>query len=197
MPTATLKRGVPMTDDKLMEMFLRRESTAVACAQKEYGKCCMQTARRILRDEEDARQCFNEAFLRAWQTIPPENPTSLRAYLLRLVREIAIEKYMTKASDTADTPIRRIFDELESTLLVPETELDSDLVIEELSEVLNSFLSMEPVKDRICFLRRYWYGESVKEIAAACDLTEEKARAALSRSKKRLRAALVREETYI
>ena len=186
-----------MTDEKLMEMFLRREPTAVACAQKEYGKCCKQIARRILRDEDAVQQCFNEAFLRAWQTIPPEKPASLRAYLLRLVREISLEKYMAKASETADTPIRKVFDELESTLLDPETELDTDLVIEELSEVLNGFLAMEPVKDRICFLRRYWYGESVKEIAAACDMTEEKVRAALSHSKKRLRAALVREETYI
>ena len=186
-----------MTDDRLMEMFLCREPTAVAAAQKEYGKSCLQTARKFLKDEVLVQACFNEAFLKAWQCIESDRPQSLRAYLLRLVREIAVAKYMTKPSDMADTPARKAFDELESILLDPETELDSDLVIEELSDVLNGFLSMEPTGDRICFLRRYWYGESTKEIAAACNMTEDKVRAALSRTRKRLRAALIREETYI
>jgi len=186
-----------MTDEKLLEMFLQREPTAVACAQKEYKKCCMQTARRILRDEKCVQQCFNEAFLKAWQTIPPEKPASLRAYLLRLVREIAIEKYMATAEEEPDTPLRKIFDGLESTLLVPETDLDTDLVAMELGEALNAFLAGEPVRDRVCFLRHYWYGESIKEIASDCGLAEEKVRTLVAGMRRRLRVELMRKEIFI
>lgn len=186
-----------MSDEKIIEMFLRREATAVACAQKEYGKACMETARKILKDEQAAQACFNEAFLRAWQNIPPERPVSLKAYLLRLTRNLAVEKYAAGHFEAPATELGEAFKELEDCLLPPETDLESDLVLEELSEVLNGFLKLEPAQDRVCFVRRYWYGESVKEIAAACGLREERVKSLLSHSKRRLRAVLLREETYI
>lgn len=178
-----------MDDAQIIELFFERSETAITQTQEKYGRASFSVARRILSDDRDAEECVSDACLRLWRSIPPERPQSLYSYLMRITRNLALDRLSYHTAEKRNTALESAFEELEACL-----PAESDITEQtEFRRILNSFLRSLPRSSRIYFIRRYWYGESIREIAQACRCGEEKVKSSLFRTRNSLRNALVKE----
>lgn len=143
----------------------------------------------VLPDQRDAEECVSDAYLRAWNAIPPEQPASLGAYLARITRNLALDRYDYQHAEKRSSDLTCAFEELEAVLPTAERAEDAADRLT-LQQVLNDFLRAQTREARTYFIRRYWYGESISEIAAACRAGEGAVRVSLFRTRNRLRKAL-------
>lgn len=180
-------------DQQIVQLFFQRSESAIACTQQKYGALCRSVAQRLLADPRDTEECVSDAYLRLWNAIPPERPRSLRAYLARVTRNLALDRYNYNTAAQRSTALTDAFEELEPWLPAecgdPEGAADAG----ELRRVLNGFLRRQSPEARTFFLRRYWYGESIREIAGECRVSEAKVKASLFRTRERLRNELEKE----
>ena len=156
---------------------------------RKYGALCRSVAQRLLADPRDTEECVSDTYLRAWNVIPPERPRSLRAYLARITRNLALDRYKYNTAAQRSTALTDAFEDLATEQGDPDTELDAS----ELRRVLNGFLRRQSAEARVFFLRRYWYGESIREIAEECCVSEAKVKTSLFRTRERLRTELEQE----
>lgn len=133
--------------------------------------------------------CQRCVYLRAWNAIPPEQPASLGAYLARITRNLALDRYDYQHAEKRSSDLTCAFEELEAVLPTAERAEDAADRLT-LQQVLNDFLRAQTREARTYFIRRYWYGESISEIAAACRAGEGAVRVSLFRTRNRLRKAL-------
>lgn len=149
-------------------------------------------ARHILPDERDIEECLNDTCLKVWNSIPPKRPDSLAAYLSRIVRNLALDRYHYNHAEKRSSALTDAFDELENELsssFSPEQLAEAD----DFRKLINHFLSKQPTQGRIYFVRRYWYGDSIAEIADAFQVSEEKVKSSLFRTRNRLKTTLEKE----
>lgn len=185
-----------MDDKRIVKLFLERSEQAVEAATKKYGKLCHHLARGIVETDADAAECVNDAFLALWNTIPPEEPRSLRAYLTRLLRNIAYDRRDRQTADKRDSRLELTLQELEEVLpggTDPEQMLESALI----RDVMNGFLRSLPKKDRFVFLRRYYYLDTCREIAKMTGMSESAVSSRLGRLRSKLKELLSKEGIYV
>lgn len=180
-------------DEEIIEMFFARAEEAIAHAQEAYGALCQSVVRRILPDQRDVEECVNDMYLRVWNAIPPERPGSLRAYMARIARNLALDRYSYNSASQRNTALTEAFEELEPWLPASVGDPDSAAENQFFRQVLNDFLRAQSGEARRFFLRRYWYGESSREIAESCQVSEAKVRTTLFRMRERLRSTLEKE----
>lgn len=180
-------------DEEIIELFFARAEEAITRAQEAYGALCQAVARRILSDQRDVEECVNDMYLHVWNTIPPARPGSLRAYMARIARNLALNRYNYNAASQRDSALTEAFGELEPWLPSHVGDPGSAAENQYFQQVLNDFLRKQPSEARRFFLRRYWYGESIREIAGNCHVNEGKVRVTLFRVRQRLRKALEKE----
>ena len=185
-----------MQDEQIVALFFERSEAAVTQAQIKYKSLCTMIAGRILSDARDAEECVNDAFLRAWNSIPPEKPRSLGAYLGRITRNLAIDRYSYNHAEKRNSDLTEAFEELEACLPA-SPDAESTLLQREFREFIDRFLRAQSRTNRIYFIRRYWYGESVREIANDYHVSEEKVKSSLFRTRNRLRHALEKEGIHL
>ena len=182
-----------MDDKHIIQLFFRRSEQALEELRGKYGRLCHSVAGRILPDQRDAEECVGDALLKAWNSIPPEYPTCLSAWLARITRNAALDRSKYNAAACRSSALAQAFEELEPWLPTaagdPQTALDA----EEFRRMLNTFLRAQSPEARRFFLRRYWYGETVREIAQACGVKEVTVKTSLFRTRERLRTELERE----
>ncbi len=185
-----------MEDKEIIGLFLERNSSAIEESRRKYGAALERTAKNILSDPQDSEECVNDAYLAAWNTIPPAEPRSLGAYLTGLTRNISISRLRERyAQKRGGGEYAVAFDELEEVISdgrSPEEEIES----RELGMALNRFLSSLKEDDRVIFVSRYWLVESVKEIAERLSTSESRVKSSLFRSRNGLRKQL-RKEGYL
>ena len=179
-----------MDDDAILALYWDRMETAVTLTKEKYGALCRSVARKLLNDERDVDECESDVYIRAWNSIPPERPTCLRAWLARIARNAALDRSKYNAAACRNSALTEAFEELEPWLTAVEGDPQRALDEKELRRVLNGFLRAQSMEARQFFLRRYWYGESVREIAQACGVKEAKVKISLFRTRERLRKAL-------
>ena len=182
-----------MNDEQITELLFSRDESGIAALRESYGRLLKSVAYGILRSEQDAEECENETLLRAWNSIPPARPQRLAAYLCRIARRLALDRYdynnAAKRSGAA-LPI----DELAEC--VGGSSGAEDLLTEnELTRLLNEFLRAQDYNTRVIFMRRYWFGDSTKDIAKRLHASESMVKSRISRTLKRLREHL-RKEGY-
>ena len=180
-------------DSTILALYWDRVEDAVTFTKEKYGALCRSIARRLLNDARDVDECESDVYIRAWNSIPPERPTCLRAWLARVTRNAALDRSKYNAAACRGSALAQAFEELEPWLPTEEGDTQAALDAEELRKVLNGFLRAQPPEARRFFLRRYWYGESVREIAQACGVGEAKVKTSLFRTRERLRTELERE----
>lgn len=180
-------------DEEIIELFFARAEEAIAHVQESYGALCQSVIRRILPDQRDVEECINDMYLRIWNAIPPERPHSLRAYMARIARNLALDRYSYNSASQRDSALTAAFEELEPWLPTHVGNPDSAAEKQYFRQVLNDFLRTQSAEARRFFLRRYWYGENSREIAESCQVSESKVRTTLFRTRERLRDALERE----
>lgn len=182
-----------MDDEQIISLFFQREEAAITNTQEKYEGLCRSVASRILPDLRDVEECVSDVYLRAWNAIPPERPRSLRAYLARITRNLALDRYSYNAAAQRDTELTDAFEELEPFLPAKLGDPEAAIDAQSFRQFLNGFLRALPQEARVFFLRRYWYGESVKDIADSCRVGESKVKTSLFRTRSRLRDAMEKE----
>ena len=180
-------------DSGIVELFLERNEQALVFAARKYGVSLRKIALAVLGDESDAQECENDAYLKAWNSIPPNEPrTWLLPYLSKLVRETAIDRLRKEQAKKRAAQFTELTQEIESSLPSlndVETEVDGAL----LSAAISAFLRQQPLQKRNIFLRRYWFMDSVAEIAKRYSVSEGKVKTVLFRLRGDLKDHLKRE----
>lgn len=185
--------GNRMQDNEIVGLYLNRDEKAIEQSQKKYGRYLAKIAYNILRDTEDCKECVNEAYLAAWNSIPPHKPEVLRTYLVMLVRRICVKraekKYCQKRFGGAYAVS---LSELEECIS-DNDRVDEDMELSQLVEAINVYLRGIPEEARSLFIGRYYYMDSLKKAAAYCGMSEAKAKSMLYRTRRGLREHLIKE----
>ena len=183
-----------MQDSVIIELYNQRNEQAIAATQAKYGAYCMTIAYNILSDRLDSEECVNDTYLHAWNTIPPEQPASLRPYLGTITRHLAFDCYRKKMREKrggGEVPLA--LEELDEVIAAPN-DVQDEYALRALGECINRFLHTR-VSKRDCdiFLCRYYFVYPVEQIAEKLGLGENYVRNILSRIRRKLKAYLEKE----
>lgn len=182
-----------MQDDRIVALYWQRDEAAIRETEAKYGRFLLKIAYNILADTEDSRECVNDACLKAWNFMPPHRPNALAAYLGKITRQLAIDIFRTKNRKKRQASGYTVsLSELEEC--VPDTagvEQDADLHL--LAEAINTYLSSLSKEARVTFVGRYYYMDSLKEVAAYCGMSESKVKSMLYRTRQGLKVYLKQE----
>ena len=182
-----------MTDEKIVALYWERSETAIAETQKKYHGFCTYIARRILCDWEESEEVVNDTYLKVWNTVPPERPDPLKAFLGRVTRQLAInrlERNTAQKRGGGEYPL--VLNELEEC--IPDGNSGEDLEDTlALQTVLNDFLRSLPDKTRNIFIRRYWYLCTIEEIAKGYGMGQSNVKMLLLRTRNKLKQYLEQE----
>lgn len=180
-----------MEDEEIIELFFARNEEAVKAAAEKYGALCRSISLNILRSAEDAKECVNDTMLKAWETIPPNRPKSLSAYLAAIARNIALDRYRFYRRKKRDAFLEILEEASEvfiSNALVEQRSEEQALI-----EAINGFLEKLSSKKRRIFLSRYWLCESISAISEKNCMKPKAVYAALDRTRKELKDYLKKE----
>ena len=181
-----------MKDEEIIELYFKRNERAIEETDIKYGRYCQTIAGNILWDEQDIEECIDDTYMKMWHRIPPTRPIILRAFVGKIVREIALNMYKaSKAKKRGEGVVSELLDELEECISDNRIPVPGEGI--EVREVINAFLESEKPEARKIFVRRYFFGCDVKEIAEFYDIGESKVKMTLARSRERLRKCLEEE----
>lgn len=176
-----------MDDRSIIELFFARDEKALAECESVYGKYCESIAKNILGSDEDAEEVFNDTLLRAWNSIPPEKPRSLKVYLGTLARNLSFDRYRKMTAEKrGGCEVLLCLEEAEEFLADTSDEYEKS----DLTALLNAFLHSLPERECDIFVRRYYYCDGTDEIARRFALKEANVLVILSRTRKKLKEAL-------
>ena len=173
-----------MEDLHIIELYFSRDEQAILHTADKYGPYCTAVSMSILHSEPDAEECVNDTWLRAWNAIPPKRPTPLRAFLLRITRNLSINRLRYNRGECRDQNLTVAFDELEDCIPMPEEHSPA------LAEMLSEFLRTLSEQERLLFMGRYFHALPVGELARRMGLRANTASVKLRRIREALRAFL-------
>lgn len=176
-------------DNRIIQLYLNRSEEAVRETQRLYGAYLHAIASGVLRDYQDAEECVNDTYLRAWDSIPKTEPDNLKAYLAKTVRNLAISRLRSNlARKRGGEAVVTSFEELSEC--IPDSRLKEEADRGQLKDLLEHFLRKLSREKRMIFLKRYWYNCSVTDIAAQLGKDEKYVSNKLYQLKKKLQKAL-------
>lgn len=181
-----------MNDSEIIALYWQRSETAVKETEKKYGKLCRHIAMNILQNSEDAEECVNDTYLGAWNSIPPQRPTVLSAYLCRIARNCALNKYHYNNSKKRSAQVEISLTELENCIL-KAPDIAQACETEQLAKALSCFLRTLSYESRNVFMRKYWFFDSVSDIANRFLISESKVKSILFRTRGKLKEFLMKE----
>ena len=181
-----------LEDRRIIELFFARSEQAIAELSAKYGAVCHRVAKNILNNAMDAEECVNDAYLGVWNTVPPQKPDPLLTYLCRIVRNLSIAKYHANTAAKRNSVYDVALDELEDCLAHTATTEDA-FTAKELSEILDRFLDTLDRESRVLFVRRYWYADSIPELARRLHISKNNVSVRLSRTRDKLKQYLKKE----
>lgn len=186
-----------MEDDQIIGLFAAEDPGAVDAAAEKYGAYCRAIAQNILRDPQDAEECVNDAYLNAWRSLADRKPKNLGTYLGKLVRNLAFTRWRRDhAGKRGGGETALILDELGECVSGGEDPGDA-YDRKELISAIEQFLRSQPEAKRRMFLRRYWYGDSLDEIAKTFSMTKNAVTMSLSRTREKLQKYLYERGFYV
>lgn len=185
-----------MDDNKIIALYEQRDEIALKETADKYGGYCFTIANNILSNEQDCEECVNDTYLRIWNSIPPQKPKSLKMFAAKIVRNLALDRYRAKNRQKrgADNVCVALDEVVE--LVADTVDIDTESAERTFAELLGGFLRALPERECNVFIRRYFYFESVSEIAKKYALRDSHIRVILSVTRKKLREFL-RKEGYI
>lgn len=186
-----------MEDKEIVDLFWNRMEIAVQEVAKKYSGYCQYIANSILDNVEDSKECINDTWLKAWNSIPPNRPENLAAYLGKLTRTTAIDyRRKNNRKRRGGKEIELVIEELADTL-PDQSSVDRAIEEKELSQQINKFLGTLSQFDRNVFVCRYWYLEPIQTIARNAESSESKIKSNLYRTRNKLKAYLETEGYYV
>lgn len=179
-----------MDDSAILDMFFARDESAIGETQKKYENYLYTVAANILHSSEDAEECVNDTYYKAWETIPPKRPTFFKGFLAKITRSRSLDKYRANnAKKRGGNRVELLLSELEEAIPAAadvHAEYEKNLT----ADKINEFLRGLPKETRFIFMRRYWYADSVAAIAKGCRASEGKIKSSLFRTRLKLREYL-------
>lgn len=186
-----------MEDKDIIRLYLERSDKAITETALKYGTLLSGIAYGILRSREDAEECVNDTYMRAWNSIPPNEPQRLSAFLGRITRNLSLNRYeQMTAQKRGGGSMELALEELEECVPSPEN-VQNEAEGAELALLINSFLKRLGRESRIIFMRRYWYFCTVSEIAEDMHIGESKVKMSLHRTRKKLKQFLEKKGVAI
>lgn len=178
-----------MEDQQIIELYFCRDESALTETAKKYGTFCLRIAMNVLNVKEDAEECVNDTYHTAWNQIPPTKPESFKAFLGKIVRNCSISKYRARHAKKRFNGMELMLSELNDC--VPAAgDVEQEIEAKELTEFINLWLEGLKTEERVLFVRRYWYGEEVRDLAKKCGVTATKMTQKLLRLRRKLKAFL-------
>ena len=182
-----------MEDLQIIDLLFRRSEVAITVLQQQFGGLCRSIISNILPDSRDVEECTSDTYLRVWNSIPPQQPTRLDSYVARIARNVALDRYDYNTASMRHTALTLAYEELAPYLPSHTQETDNA----DFRSFINRFLRGLPKATRMMFIRRYWYGESIAQIAKAFECSEEKVKSTLFRTRNKMRQTMMKEDIYL
>lgn len=180
-----------MEDTQIIDLFFSRDQQAIQQTEKKYGRLCYHIAWNILSSREDAEESVSDTYMKAWENIPPTKPTFFYAYLAKICRFLAMGKLDWNNAAKRKAEVVELSDEMENC--IPDLSREMQIQSQELGALLSEFLGTLSPENRQIFMRRYWYAESIAEIAQRFHLGESNVKTKLMRTRNALRSFLEKE----
>ena len=184
-----------MTEKQIVELFWNRNEDAIAATDGAYGRKLRGLSGRILRNPEDSEEVVNDTYLKTWNSIPKARPQYFYAYIAAICRNLSLNLLNWNQAEKRKADIVSISEELQEC--IPDVSQDAVSEGKEIIGALNAFLETLPQDSRLIFVRRYWYADSIGEIAKHYEMTEGKVKSQLHRTRKKLYLFLKKEGIQI
>ena len=184
-----------MTDSQIIALFWERNEDAIQETDAVYGRKLYAISDKILRSTQDAEESVSDTYMRAWDTIPPQRPSYFFAYLAKICRNCALSRLQWNSAAKRNAEVVSLTQEMENC--IPDRSYERKLEGEEIGRVLNAFLDSISLESRLIFMRRYWYTDSITEIAARYSISEGKVKTQLHRTRNKLQLFLAKEGIYV
>ena len=181
-----------MEDERIVALFFERSELAIRALDDKYGALCRAVAFNMLADAQDAEECVSDAYLGAWNAIPPARPDPLRAYIIKIVRNLSVKAYRTKWA-VKRSGYTVALEELDECIADKKTVEDT-VEAAELGGIIERFLDTLSAKERVIFMRRYAFADSYAEIAERVGVSEKNVSVRLSVTRQKLRQFLIEKE---
>ena len=183
-------------DEKIIEMFFERSEQAIRELDIKYGKICHNLSYNIVNNRQDAEECVNDAYLGAWNAIPPGRPNPLLSYIVKIVRNISLKIYWRKEAAKRSGHYTIALEEIEGYIADQKT-VEDEIEARELARIIGEFLDTLTLENRVIFMRRYWFADSYKDIAEFVGLTEKNISVRLTRIREKMRQYLIEREVLV
>lgn len=180
-----------MDDLQIIELYFARDEHAIKETESKYGKLCFRVAKNILSDDEDSEECVNDTFLAVWNKIPPTRPNNFKAFICKITRNLSLKKL--EFSNAGKRSANAVISLSEIEEILPDNRIASGVEEEELGKLISAFLWSEKEDARNVFLRKYWFFDSVSDIAKRYSFSESKVKSMLFYTRNRLQEFLKKE----
>lgn len=181
-----------MTEKDIIAQFLSRDEKAVENTKKYYGGIVRRCIAKVLAEKNDIEECENDTYLRVWNLIPPDKPENFAAYIRKVARYMALS-LLKKKDKGNNISLEESYEELGESLISKTAGPEEQLEAAELARAISAFLAGKSKEKRVMFVKRYWYYESVKDIASEMEISETKVTTVLARLRNELKEELIRQ----
>ncbi len=186
-----------MDDKDIIRLLEERDEKAIDEIRRKYGALVCMVAGNILKSPEDAEECEQDAYLALWNRVPPEKPSYLKNYLIRIVRNFALDRFRRNHRSKRYAGMELLLSELEECIPDDRQHVEEKINQRLFGEMLDDWLRGLSPEERALFIRRYWYGSSVKELAKQFGKTENQMSRQFGRMRQSLKKFLTEHETWI
>ena len=180
-----------MDDSKIIDLYFARKEDAIKHTDETYGRRLYHLAENIVKNGQDAEESVSDTYMKAWDTIPPQRPQHFFAYLAKICRNFALKRLDWKNAGKRKAEIVSLTEEME--LCIPDQSRDREIEARELGMILDRFLRTLTPENQMVFLRRYWYADTIAEIAARYGISESAVQMRLNRTRAKLCTYLEKE----
>lgn len=181
-----------MEDSKIIGLYWARDEDAIPASDEKYGELCRTLSRNILGSPEDAEECVNDTWHRAWNAMPPQWPNCLGGFFVALTRNLSLDRWRKRRAEKRGNGLDVLLSELEDCLPVVGSVEDT-VEAHELAQAIDRWLLSLAPADRVAFLRRYWYSQRVDQVARQAGCTPNTMTKRLGRLRESLHHALEQE----
>ena len=185
-----------MDDSQIIDLLFARSELAISELDAKYGKVCHRLANNILGSTQDAEECVNDAYLGAWNAIPPVHPNPLLSYIVKIVRNISLKIYWRKEAAKRSGHYTIALAEIEGCIADQKT-VEDEIEARELARIIEAFLDTLTEKQRIIFMRRYAYADTYADIAKRVGISEKNVSVRLTLIRQKMKQYLIEQEVFV
>ncbi|MBQ2865526.1 MAG: sigma-70 family RNA polymerase sigma factor [Clostridia bacterium] len=184
-----------MDDLRIIELYFKRDEQAIKETDAKYGKLCRSIAYNILNNHEDSEECVNDTYVGVWNAIPPIKPNNFMSFVCKIARNLSLKRLEFMKREKRSPDVLVSLDDLASVL--PDDRYAPDVSDEDVGKLISRFLRMQKEDVRSVFVRKYYFFDSVADIAVRFGFTESKVKNMMFCTRNKLRDYLIKEGVEI